>query len=409
MIDPRPYEAALRAGAGATSSSPRRGSTLARKNLARAALPARANQAISQEEADTRAATRAAGRGRRRRRARGRRGGGRLDVEFTRVAAPIGGRVGPASSSTEGNLINGGVGTQGTLLTTIVSLDPIYVLLRGRRARATSSTRASRRAGDATELARRPEPGRRSASPTRTGFPHEGCMDFVDNQLDPGTGTIVGPRGRAEPRPACCARGCSRACGLPGSGRYRAIAHPRRGDRHRPGAELRLGRRRREQGAVPHGDARPARRRAPRRARGARRPTTASSSRASSACGPGIVVAPRGAPIRAERRRARRAADADARRREPATDEHLALLHRPADLRGGPLDRHRDPRRARVRRAAGRAVPRRRAADDRRARLLSRARRPRSSPRRSRRRSSRRSTASRTCSTCRRRARPTAR
>src|SRR5262249_60840707 len=50
----------------------------------------------------------------------------RLDVEYTRITAPVSGRV-SRKLVTEGNLINGGIGTQGTLLTTLVSLDPLHV------------------------------------------------------------------------------------------------------------------------------------------------------------------------------------------------------------------------------------------------------------------------------------------
>ena len=79
----------------------------------------------------------------------------------------------------------------------------------------------------------------------------------------------------------------------------------------------------------------------------------------------------------------------------------FALLHRPADLRGGAVDRPRAGRRHRVPRAAGRASIRRsRRPPSWCARPIP-APTPRSSPTPSRRRSSRRSTASRTCSTCR--------
>ncbi len=47
-----------------------------------------------------------------------------LNLEFTRVTAPIDGRVGRAIV-TEGNLVSSGPG-EATLLTTVVSLDPIY-------------------------------------------------------------------------------------------------------------------------------------------------------------------------------------------------------------------------------------------------------------------------------------------
>ncbi len=113
-----------------------------------------------------------------------------LNLEFTRVTAPISGRVGRAIV-TEGNLVSTGPG-EATLLTTLVSIDPIhahfdadesiflkYVELarQGRRQNA----RAARQP-IAMELA------------GETGYPRQGELDFLDNRLDPSTGTI---RGRA--------------------------------------------------------------------------------------------------------------------------------------------------------------------------------------------------------------------
>ena len=87
----------------------------------------------------------------------------------------------------------------------------------------------------------------------------------------------------------------------------------------------------------------------------------------------------------------------------------LPLLHRPPDLRGRALDRRSSsPALIAMHRAADQRVPRSRAADRRRARRLSRRQPDGARRNRRRRRSSSRSTASRTCSTCRRRPRPTA-
>src|SRR6266446_9599746 len=186
LIDPRPYEAALRRAQADVELAKSR-LALARKNFARAADLLKSH-AISQEESDIResnvrqaeasveeaqAAVDAA----------------RLDVEFTRVSAPIGGRVG-RKLVTEGNLINGGVGTQGTLLTTIVSLDPIYAYFEADEGSLLKYSRLAR-------LGQRPS-SRDYKNPVRValadeeGFPHPGVMDFVDNQVDRGTGTIVG-------------------------------------------------------------------------------------------------------------------------------------------------------------------------------------------------------------------------
>jgi RND family efflux transporter MFP subunit len=107
-------------------------------------------------------------------------------MSFTRVTAPIGGRVSKAEV-TAGNLVSGGT-SGATLLTTVMSIDPIYVSFEGDE-QAYLKYR---------ELARRGE--RRSsqehANPVRAGlanetdYPHLGSMVFVDNQIDPRTGTI---------------------------------------------------------------------------------------------------------------------------------------------------------------------------------------------------------------------------
>jgi RND family efflux transporter MFP subunit len=111
-----------------------------------------------------------------------------LDVEFTRVVAPISGRVGRHLVD-EGNLVTGGA-TNATLLTTIVSLDPIHCYFDGDERQylkyvrlAQSGQRpSSRDVNNPVEVGLADEPG----------FPHKGWMDFVDNQLDAGTGTIIG-------------------------------------------------------------------------------------------------------------------------------------------------------------------------------------------------------------------------
>ena len=110
-----------------------------------------------------------------------------LDLEFTRVVSPIDGRVSRALV-TRGNLVSGGQG-EATLLTTVVSVDPIYAafdadeqtfLRYGDRVRQHGKGRA--------EL-----PIQMALADEQT-FPHDGVLQFLDNQLDPSTGTI---RGRA--------------------------------------------------------------------------------------------------------------------------------------------------------------------------------------------------------------------
>ena len=218
-IDPRPYEAVLRRTEAEASLAASR-LALAAKNHARAGALL-ASHAISQEEADVResnhrqaqaaleeaqAAVEAA----------------RLDVEFTRVSAPVSGRVG-RKLVTEGNLISGGVGTQSTLLTTIVSLDPIYAYFEADESSVLKYNRLAR-------SGQRPS-SREHRNPVHVGladeegFPHDGVMDFVDNQVDRGTGTIVAravlPNPDLSLLPGLFAR-----LQLPGSGQYRAVLVP---------------------------------------------------------------------------------------------------------------------------------------------------------------------------------------
>src|SRR5216683_6861785 len=111
--------------------------------------------------------------------------GAQLNLEFTRVTAPITGRVGRAEI-TEGNLVEGGAG-QIRPLTTLVSLDPIYVYFDVdeqtylKYARLTQSHGAS--SHDLRSTAQ-------LGLADEDGFPHAGQVSFVDNQVSSSTGTI---------------------------------------------------------------------------------------------------------------------------------------------------------------------------------------------------------------------------
>jgi multidrug efflux system membrane fusion protein len=110
----------------------------------------------------------------------------RLNLGFTRVTAPINGRVGKALV-TPGNLVTSGA-PSATLLTTVVSVDPVYVAFEGDEQ---TYLRYQQLARDGE----RPS-SRDVANPVRVGlaneqgYPHEGRMNFVDNAVDPSTGTI---------------------------------------------------------------------------------------------------------------------------------------------------------------------------------------------------------------------------
>ena len=107
----------------------------------------------------------------------------RLNVDFSKVTAPIDGRVG-AAEITVGNLVD-----PTSVLTNMVSLDPIYVVFEG-------DERTFLRYQELIRDGARPS-ARGGGNPVRVGltnevgFPHQGTLDFVNNQLNPGTGTIA--------------------------------------------------------------------------------------------------------------------------------------------------------------------------------------------------------------------------
>lgn len=109
-----------------------------------------------------------------------------LDLEWTEVRAPIAGRISDKKVN-EGNLVNGGSGNT-TVLATIVSIDPIQFVFEASESDYLRYARAS--------LSGRRPSSRDTSNPVRvrladeSEFGHEGKMDFVDNQIDPNTGTI---------------------------------------------------------------------------------------------------------------------------------------------------------------------------------------------------------------------------
>ena len=215
-IDPRPYEATL-AQARAQAGRQRATLALARSELARSARLLGA-EAIAKEEYDTRRAAvqtaqadvaaadadvRAA----------------ELNVGFTQVRSPIDGRASDrrvdignlvgassvsasprsngatgstAAASASANAGSGGTQSDGSLLTTVVSIDPVYfgfdaseaLYLKYERQNAAGTRVSSRVRANPVEIRLQDEPNYRIL----------GHMDFVDNAIDVGAGTI---RGRA--------------------------------------------------------------------------------------------------------------------------------------------------------------------------------------------------------------------
>jgi RND family efflux transporter MFP subunit len=113
-----------------------------------------------------------------------------LNLSFTRVTSPIAGRAGRAEV-TRGNLVTGG-SNGGTLLTSVVSIDPIYLYFDGDE-QAYLRYNKMARSGERPSSRDAPNPVMVGLA-NEEGFPHAGTMDFVDNQVNPQTGTI---RGRA--------------------------------------------------------------------------------------------------------------------------------------------------------------------------------------------------------------------
>jgi len=108
-----------------------------------------------------------------------------LNLEFTRVVAPIDGRVSRAIV-TEGNLVSSGPG-EATLLTTLVSIDPIYATFEVDEQSFLDFQRAAKTAGGKAGAAWGEI---RMALAGDEDFPRTGRLQFLDNQLDPATGTI---------------------------------------------------------------------------------------------------------------------------------------------------------------------------------------------------------------------------
>ncbi|HLK89501.1 MAG TPA: efflux RND transporter periplasmic adaptor subunit [Polyangia bacterium] len=176
QIDPRPYQAEL-ARAEAELAQARSAAALAARAVERS-RPLVATEAMSREEFDNRAAA-------------GERGAAavqaavaavasaRLNLEWTHVRSPIRGRVGRAEV-TAGNLVQAG----GQRLTTVVSRDPIYLSFDADE-RSYLKYIARRAAGSGE----RRVPVEMGMANEDGAFPHRGFLDFIDNRLDPRTGT----------------------------------------------------------------------------------------------------------------------------------------------------------------------------------------------------------------------------
>ena len=172
VVDPRPYQAeATRAAAAAASA--RAKADLAKRELARAES-LMADKAIARREFDEAAAGQkeleasAAA-------AQAQYEAARLNLAYTRVVSPIDGRVSKAEI-TVGNLVD-----PTAVLTSVVSLERIYASFDGDE---DTYLRVGAKARDGAPVAVR------VGLANEEGFPHEGKLEFVDNQLDTRTGSV---------------------------------------------------------------------------------------------------------------------------------------------------------------------------------------------------------------------------
>src|SRR5882757_3602703 len=183
VIDARPFEAVAEQADGQLSDA-RAKAELAKRELDRA-LTLNQTQAVSDSIVDQRRQALQAAKASEMQ-AAGALKAAHLNIEFTHVAAPIGGRVSRHLVSV-GNLVQGSEGNA-TLLTSIVTLDPIYIYFDVDEATYLKNNKL-------WFEGRRPS-SRDTPNPvqvTLTGETkpsHDGKMDFLDNRLDLGTGTL---------------------------------------------------------------------------------------------------------------------------------------------------------------------------------------------------------------------------
>ena len=223
MIDPRPFKALLNHAQAELEQAKAR-LELAKNNLARAELMYKA-KAISEEEHDARskglAEAAAAVQS-----AEANVYSARLNLDFTEVRAPLAGKVG-RELITAGNLVKGG-GADATLLTFIVSTDPVYVYVD---VDERSALKYRRLAGQGCIANQANAPSgcmpAEMALVDESGFPHRGYIEYESPRLTASTGTLslrgifTNPDGLLSP-------GLFARLRVPGSEPFQAILLPDR-------------------------------------------------------------------------------------------------------------------------------------------------------------------------------------
>jgi multidrug efflux system membrane fusion protein len=184
VIDSRPFEAVAEQANGQLSDA-RAKVELAKRELDRA-LTLTLNQTVTEATVDQRRQALQAAHAAEMQ-AEGTLKAAQLNIEFTHVLAPITGRV-SRHLVTPGNLVQGSDNGASTLLTTIVSLDPIYIYFDVDEATYLKNNKL-------WFEGRRPS-SRDTANPVEVALTgetkpsHDGKMDFLDNRLDVSTGTL---------------------------------------------------------------------------------------------------------------------------------------------------------------------------------------------------------------------------
>ncbi len=218
VVDPRPYQAALDQAEGELMRAQAR-YKIAQVKLGRKSTLLKQG-AISQEDYDERIAEA--------RQAEGQLEAGKgavrsakLNLEFTEVRSPIKGKI-SRIEVTVGNLITGGT-KDATLLTTIISLDPIYLYFDVDERNFINYVKLARN-GKRSPIQKARDPVLAELS-TERGFKRQGYVDFVDNRIDQRTGTMrlraVFPNPNATLLPGMFAR-----VRFPGAERHSAVLIP---------------------------------------------------------------------------------------------------------------------------------------------------------------------------------------
>jgi membrane fusion protein, multidrug efflux system len=184
LIDSRPFEAVAKQADGQLADARAKGE-LAKRDLERG-LNLVQTSAVSEQVVDQRRQALQAARAAEMQ-AEGALKAAQLNIEFTHVLAPIAGRVSRHLVSV-GNLVQGSDNGASTLLTTIVSMDPIYIYfdvdeatyLKNNKLWFEGKRPSSRDTPNPVQITLSGE-----AKPS-----HEGHMDFLDNRLDVSTGTL---------------------------------------------------------------------------------------------------------------------------------------------------------------------------------------------------------------------------